>query len=284
MALQYEFYMSKSTIAIIVQETCQAIWNSLKAREMPQPTEHQWLEIAEEFYAKTNFPNCVGTIDGKHVRCRNPLNSGSQYFNYKKYFSVILMAIADANLCFVAIDVGAYGKAGDSTIFRDSPLGRQLYSGQLNLPPPRCLPNMDNYPQPFVLVGDEAFRIHRNLLRPYPQRQLNPRKRVFNYRLSRCRRSVECAFGLLANKWRVFHSLILVQPNSIDNIIKACCVLHNFVRRRDGINFDDTQTHPFVDVTDAGPTARADGLETREFFANYFMESGAVPFQRHHMF
>lgn len=31
------------------------------------------------------------------------------------------MAIADANLCFVAIDVGACGKEGDSTVFRDGP-------------------------------------------------------------------------------------------------------------------------------------------------------------------
>lgn len=170
------------------------------------------------FYQKTNFPNCVGSIDGKHIRCTNPKNSGSKYFNYKKFSSVVLMAIADANLCFTTIDVGAYGKEGDSSVFRDSPLGKKLYSGQLNLPAPRCLPNTNTNPQPFVFVGDEAFKLHTNLLRPFPLRRLNPRRRVYNYRLSRCRRSVECAFGVLANKWRVFHTPILVQPGFIDDI------------------------------------------------------------------
>lgn len=250
---------------------------------MPEPTVDMWLEILETFYLKTDFPNCVGTIDGKHIRCINPRRGGSNFFNYKKYFSVVLMAVADANLRFVAIDVGAYGKEGDSTVFRDSPLGRKLYSATLNLPPPRNFPNTNGNPQPFVMVGDEAFRLSTHLLRPYPARNLNPTKRVFNYRLSRCRRTVECAFGVLANKWRIFHTPILVQPVFIDDIVKASCVLHNFVRRRDGINFEDTETHPFDDLGDfAGP--RGDGLTVRDNFANYFMGVGAVPFQNNYMY
>lgn len=251
---------------------------------MPEPTEEIWLGIADKFYAKTNFPNCVGTIDGKHIRCINPQGGGSNYYNYKKFFSVVLMAVADANLSFIAIDVGAYGKEGDSTIFRDSPLGRKLYSGSLNLPPPRYLPNTNDNPQPFVMVGDEAFKLATNLLRPYPARQLNATKRVFNYRLSRCRRSVECAFGILANKWRIFHAPILVKPDFIDIIVKACCILHNFVRKRDGINYDDTESFPFADVEDLGQGPRGHGLDVRNNFANYFMQAGAVPFQRNYMY
>lgn len=249
---------------------------------MPEPTVDMWLEISETFYLKTDFPNCVGTIDGKHIRC-NPRRGGSNFFNYEKYFSVVLMAVADANLRFVAIDVGAYGKEGDSTVFRDSPLGRKLYSATLNLPPPRNFPNTNGNPQPFVMVGDEAFRLSTHLLRTYPARNLNPTKRVFNYRLSRCRRTVECAFGVLANKGRIFHTPILVQAVFIDDIVKASCVLHNFVRRRDGINCEDTKTHPFDNLGDfAGP--RGDGLTVGDNFANYFMGVGAVPFQNKYMY
>ena len=79
---------------------------------MPCPNEEMWLNIADQFYEKTNFPNCVGAVDGKHIRIRAPNRSGSQYFNYKKLFSIVLMAISDANYYFVAIDVGAYGKVG----------------------------------------------------------------------------------------------------------------------------------------------------------------------------
>ncbi|KAJ4438320.1 hypothetical protein ANN_14262 [Periplaneta americana] len=193
------------------------------------------------------------------------------------------MAVADASLRFVAIDVEAYGKEGDSTVFRDSSLGKKLYSSMLNFPVPRCLPSTQTQPQPFVFVGDEAFKLNINLLRPYPARELTPRRRVFNYRLSRCMRTVECAFGIMANKWRVFHSPLLVQPNFVDDVIKACCILHNFVRKRDGVNFEDAGTHPFVEVNDCGPAVRANGLEVRDFFADYFMGPGAVPFQRNYV-
>lgn len=267
-----------------MKDTCRAIWTLLQEREMPQPTEEMWLDIANQFYEKTNFPNCVGSVDGKHIRCINPRTGGSKFFNYKKYFSLVLMAVVDANLRFIAIDVGAYGKEGDSTVLRDSPLGKKLYSNTLNLPPPRCLPNTFENPQPFVMVGDEAFRLSTNLLRPYPSRQLNATKRVFNYRLSRCRRSVECAFGILANKWRIFHTPVLVQPNFIDVIVKACCILHNFVRKREGINYEESELYPCMDVDDFGPFPRGRGLEIRDYFANYFMGPGAVPFQNNHMY
>jgi len=64
---------------------------------MPKPNEEKWIDISKTFYSKTNFPNCLGAIDGKHVRCKNPENSGSLFFSYKKYFSIVLMAVVDAN-------------------------------------------------------------------------------------------------------------------------------------------------------------------------------------------
>ncbi|XP_029341081.1 uncharacterized protein LOC115033030 [Acyrthosiphon pisum] len=219
----------------------------LQPKELPEPSTERWVEIANTFYDKTNFPNCLGAIDGKHIRCKGPNNSDSLYFKYKKYFSIVLMAIADANLCFIAIDVGAYGKEGNSN--------------------------------PFVFIGDEAFALHSNLLRPYPGRGLNDTKQIFNYRLSRARRTVECTFGVLANKWRVLHTPIQVEPDFVDEIIKSCCVLYNFVRRRDGFNNKDTETNMLDDIEVRGTGARSQGTEVRDYFAKYFMGPGSVPFQ-----
>ncbi len=103
-SLQMEYFVGKQTIAAIITETCEALWNSLKQAEMPEPTQEEWLEIADIFYKKTNFPNCVGAVDGKHIRCIKPSGSGSKFFNYKSYFPIVLMAVADANLRFTAID------------------------------------------------------------------------------------------------------------------------------------------------------------------------------------
>ncbi|XP_025201650.1 uncharacterized protein LOC112599113 [Melanaphis sacchari] len=97
-ALKFDFRVERSTIGIIVKDTCQALWTVLQPKEMPVLTMNDWQDISNVFYLKTNFPNCLGAIDGKHIRCKNPSNSGSLFFNYKKFFSVVLMAIADTNL------------------------------------------------------------------------------------------------------------------------------------------------------------------------------------------
>ena len=93
---------------------------------------------------------------------------------------------------------------------------------------------------PYTIVGDEAFGLHENLMRPYGGHNLSYKQRIFNYRLSRARRYIECTFGILSNKWRIFHRPLNVNIDVAKKIVKTCCILHNFVRSRDGYSYDDT--------------------------------------------
>jgi len=55
-------------------------------------TNEEWRDIVDEFYRKCNFPNCLGAIDGKLVHVQCPIKAGVKYFNYKKTFSVNMLA------------------------------------------------------------------------------------------------------------------------------------------------------------------------------------------------
>ncbi|KAJ8928118.1 hypothetical protein NQ314_019344 [Rhamnusium bicolor] len=86
---------------------------------LPPPSETDIKEKAEEF-RNLNFPNAIAAIDGKHVRIVCPEKGGSLFFNYKSYFSIVLLALVDANYKFINVDIGSYGKEGDAGIFAKS--------------------------------------------------------------------------------------------------------------------------------------------------------------------
>ena len=94
----------------VVIEICQAIWTALQPLYLPEPSQELWKQVAEDFFLKWQFPNCVEAIDGRHMQIQAPANSGSQFFNYKKYFSLVLMASCDASYKFTWVDIGQYGK------------------------------------------------------------------------------------------------------------------------------------------------------------------------------
>ncbi|KAJ8915449.1 hypothetical protein NQ315_003212, partial [Exocentrus adspersus] len=109
--LKFDYFIGSRTVSSIVKETCQAIWDVLQPLEMKPPSsKERWLEIADNFYERTNFPNVVGAVDRKHIRLISPMYSGSNYYNYKNYFSIVLLAVVDSDYRFIAIDVGSYGR------------------------------------------------------------------------------------------------------------------------------------------------------------------------------
>lgn len=62
----------------------------------PKPMRKDWEDIAENFEKQAHFPMCIGAIDGKHIHVENFPHEGSMCYNYKKYFSFVLLAIADS--------------------------------------------------------------------------------------------------------------------------------------------------------------------------------------------
>lgn len=68
---------------------------------------------------------------------------------------------------------------------------------------------------------------------PYSRRtNLSEKQKKINYRLCRARRTIENTFGVLVSKFRIFEKPIPLLPETVDKIIKACFVLHNWLRTR----------------------------------------------------
>ena len=232
-SLAARFHMGVSTVHYIIKWTCSIIWQVLYPVELKPPEEEDWKRIENKFATRWNFPNCCGALDGKHVVIQAPTRSGSLYYNYKGTFSLVLMALVDADYRFIYVDIGDYGSNSDSGIFKNSLFGQALVNGELNLPAPKALPN---YPEggvlPYCFVGDEAFPLRLDLMKPFPRgrsTRLPKDEQIFNYRLSRARRIVENGFGILVQRWRLFARRLHLIPDNAEEVVKACIVLHNYL-------------------------------------------------------
>ena len=250
------------------------------------------------------------------------------------------MAVANADYTFEFVDVGGYGRQSDGGTWKACALGRALNDGTLALPEPRTL-NGSSESFPYVFVADAAFPHSVNLLRPYPgfaKQTMTGEQRIFNYRyahfhsshnlkcmrqfimtyyllpitkfltcffprLSRARRVVENAFGILAMKWRIFIGPMNLQPKNAIATVLACTALHNFVLRESAASGGSAITPGMVDTEKedgtvepgswrrelqdtialqklTGNRATKAALRTREIFTAYFnVGPGIVPWQ-----
>lgn len=244
----------------------------------------------QAFEDNWNFPNCCGAIDGKHVQIKRPPNSSSQFFNYKGNYSIVLLAVVDADYCFRYIDVGSDGRASDSTVFKNSTFNIALEK------------NMLNWPEGGVLVGDDIFPLGSNLLKPYSHRKLTLEQRIFNYRLSRARRVSENAFGILASRFRLFSRPIDLSVDTTELVVKACCSINNWLRMTSGRTYlppgsVDEEDIISCQVTRGSwrdvPTSLSslekqyksnhyahDGEDIRKAYSHAFMTHMSVPWQK----
>ncbi|XP_061497153.1 uncharacterized protein LOC133391068 [Anopheles gambiae] len=205
-------------------------------------TAEEWKEKSKKFEQRWNFPHAIGSIDGKHVQVEKPSNSGSEYYNYQHYFSIVLLAVVDADYNFLHADIGGKGGISDGGVFKNTRLYQKLENNSLNVPEPEPLRVPYAMRVPYFLLGDKAFAFTRYCIRPFGGMHAEGTiERVFNKRHSRARMIVENVFGILANRFRIFKSPILLEPEEAKTVIMTTIYLHNFLRQSASRN---TYTRP----------------------------------------
>ena len=143
----------------------------------------------------------------------------------------MLLAVCDAQYTFTFVDIGGYGSSNDSSILNNSNLGKAAESGSLDFLCPEPLDGFPSVSIPYFFVGDEAFGLKSWMQRPYPGKSLPEDERIFNYHLSRARRIIENCFGVLAARWRIFHSPVQTSVATAEKIVQASIYMHNYLRQ-----------------------------------------------------
>ncbi|GBP12706.1 Putative nuclease HARBI1 [Eumeta japonica] len=286
--LEALYRVGRSTISIFLPEVCEAIYSALKDY-IRIPSREDWIRIEHGFRTKWNFPGCVGALDGKHINIFAP-DDTSDYYNYKGANSIILLALVDDEYCFSYINVGTNGRASDGGVYQKSNLAQAMENNTLNLP------------DQSVIVANAAFPLKTYLMKPY-QTTPTRREKIFNYRLSRARRIVENAFGILVTRFRVLINAIDMTPKKIDPITLAACTLHNWLRKTSdmyitqrSVDFEDIQQGVVVpgawraqmrQVLEGLPLTRYNNHASRRAeairntYAQLFETTEAVPWQGH---
>uniref|UniRef100_A0A673H1W4 Zgc:194221 n=1 Tax=Sinocyclocheilus rhinocerous TaxID=307959 RepID=A0A673H1W4_9TELE len=118
---------------------------------------------------------------------------------------------------------------------------------------------------------------------------LQGEQRAFNIRLSHARKTVECAFGILTTQWRLYRRIIGVSPGVAEDVVKATCILHNFLRwKASDEEVNECQANVPAEAQPAiqhllrmgSNSASREALSLRATYITYFsLPAGAVPWQ-----
>ncbi|XP_077514205.1 uncharacterized protein LOC144125014 [Amblyomma americanum] len=126
------FGIGRSTVNTVSREFCQAVVNNLESTWLDMP--RQMAEHMRECYAVTGFPQAIGALDGCHFAISPPKKDAADYYNYKGWHSIILLAIVDHQYRFLYLNVGSPGRCHDAHVYGRSKLKRIVDSDRFNPP------------------------------------------------------------------------------------------------------------------------------------------------------
>ncbi|VDL76105.1 unnamed protein product [Nippostrongylus brasiliensis] len=219
-----EFAIGATTACSIAYEVARAIIDELHDCAFPTVTFQTWLYALDDFSTRWDYPAAMGALDGKRIACVCPNRSGSRFFNYKNFYSLVLLALVDANYKCVLYDLGAPGRSSDAGIFMTSSMKTLLEESEDDFPSDVNLEGLGTVPCHFLV--DQGFRLTTRFMRPYPNAEAasDSRKRYFNYKMNSARRVVENYFGILAGRFRLLLRRVHGTPEKIKDIVLSLMV------------------------------------------------------------
>lgn len=203
------FNLSMSTVHGIIVEVTSWLCTICPAyiRWPHLNTEKQ--RIASEFKKRCKLPEVIGCIDGSHIPIRAPIENKIDYFNRKKFYSIILQGVVDSRKRFIDIFFGEPGSLHDFTVYQRSDVFKKAGEACGN----------------FYMLGDSAYVCSKSLICPFKNIAILSRQQKDE--IAKARVTVEHAFGLLKKRWRRLQYFENLNIPLIINCVVACCVLLN---------------------------------------------------------
>ena len=257
--------LAKSTVCVIVTETCSAIINTLCDDTFKKyfPTSRDdFKESMAKFGEEWQFPYAFAAVNGSHLPIKCPKGGAQamkQYFNFKGFYSIVLMALVDTEYRFIWASVGAPGNTHDSTLMQSTELWDRKVAGSVI---PNIVQQIENVDVPPLILGDGAFPLRTWIMKPYGDAVLPEDMRYFNYRHSRARLVTEGAFGRLKSRFRVLFRKCQSNKETMKLYGLASVVLHKLC-----IELGDLVPRKFDLTLDHAANKRLSPEEVRDVLA-----------------
>ena len=151
------------------------------------------------------------------------------------------MKFVDYDYRFLIDEVGCQGRISDEGVYRNSNFYSALKKQQLNLPEPRPLPQSSDPfwestqckgDMPIVFVEEDAFPLSTNCMKPFGFKNASDMERIFDYHLSRYRRTAKNGFGIWSNRFKLFSTNAQLTPEKTTIAVMASFALHNMFRTK----------------------------------------------------
>ncbi|CAN1316271.1 Protein ALP1-like [Linum perenne] len=196
-----------------------------------------------------HFKNCLGALDGSHINVRVPLDMQTRYRDRKGNTSINILGVCTPKLEFIYCLSGWEGSAHDGRVLRDAlarPNGLKVPEGSYYL----CDAGYSNCPG--FLTPYRGQRYH---LKEWGANRPNTAEEYYNMKHASARNTIERAFGVLKMRWAILRDTTWFSTRVVTQIINACVLLHNFIKREQGVdiferNYRDSEPdfHETADV------------------------------------
>ncbi|XP_018007920.1 putative nuclease HARBI1 [Hyalella azteca] len=180
----------------------------------------QLQQTMRDFHAIAGFPRVIGAIDGSHIPIKAPTEDEEIYVNRKKFHSINIQVVCDAQRVIINYDVKYPGSTHDAYIWNRSTLRTRFQHGEF---------------RDGILLGDSGYPLEPSLMTPFAN-PASPAEEEFNRCHTRTRTIIEQTFGVLKSRFRCLHKSggnLQYDPLKCAKITAACLLLHNrCIKRR----------------------------------------------------